>query len=258
MIAKDPIQGKRFAALAECNYRQRSIVSKGNLSYCQTQFCGSSLPELRTPYLITHNSDRVITNHDFQHAPKRLKKWFACNCAATDKRAVALPLGLLNADNALEAMRTTTTPKERQLLLYLNAPCSGKRPHKRTERKKVYQIFADKDYCTTRSRYGTRELGFEEYYGEMASHHFALSPTGAGPDCHRIWEALYLGTFPICKKHPALMPFANLPILFVDDWRDITKEVLHDALPGLQTKLTQTEHKLTFKYWKERIERCAR
>lgn len=257
MIARDPIQGKRFADLVGCNYKQRSPVSKGNLSYCQTQFCGSFLADLKIPYLITHNSDKVVTDHSLQFAPCTLEKWFSCNCASSDKRAVALPLGLLNSQEALDALRGTTIPQSRELL-YLNAPINGKCSRKRTERKKVYQIFASKEYCATRSKHGIRELSFAEYYQETASHHFTLSPTGAGPDCHRIWEALYLGTFPVCKKHPALLPFSNLPILFVDDWREVTEAVLLEALPRLQAKLKQTAHKLTFKHWKERIQRCAR
>ena len=35
------------------------------------------------------------------------------------------------------------------------------------------------------------------YYHLINKYKFILSPSGAGPDCHRTWEALYMGCIPI-------------------------------------------------------------
>jgi hypothetical protein len=54
---------------------------------------------------------------------------------------------------------------------------------------------------------------------------FVICPEGNGIDTHRLWEALYLKTIPIIKKNK-ISPFlqkANLPILILNDWSDLTK-----------------------------------
>jgi hypothetical protein len=54
---------------------------------------------------------------------------------------------------------------------------------------------------------------------------FVLSPPGNGADCHRTWEALYMGAVPIVLKK--FWPFQeiNLPVLIVEDWEDVPSRV---------------------------------
>jgi hypothetical protein len=58
--------------------------------------------------------------------------------------------------------------------------------------------------------------------------YYTLSPRGAGEDCHRFYEAIYLDSIPIVKRTNT--PFDKLynifPCLIVDDWCDITEELL--------------------------------
>jgi hypothetical protein len=57
---------------------------------------------------------------------------------------------------------------------------------------------------------------------------YTLSPRGAGEDCHRFYEAIYLDSIPIVKRTNT--PFDKLysifPCLIVNDWSDITEEFL--------------------------------
>jgi hypothetical protein len=63
------------------------------------------------------------------------------------------------------------------------------------------------------------------------------------------WEAMWIGTIPICLRHPELLHFADLPIAFVDNWRDVTPEWC-DANAGL---INRSAEKVTLAYWVERI-----
>ena len=58
--------------------------------------------------------------------------------------------------------------------------------------------------------------------------HYALSPTGLGQATHRFFEAIYLDTIPIVKRSNT--PFDKLynifPCLVVDDWAEVTEELL--------------------------------
>ena len=67
-------------------------------------------------------------------------------------------------------------------------------------------------------------------------------------DCHRTWEALCLGCIPIVKAPNFSKLFENLPVLIVNDWNDVTKELLDKTIKNFKTK-TFNYDKLELKYW---------
>ena len=77
---------------------------------------------------------------------------------------------------------------------------------------------------------------------------FVLSPFGNGQDCHRTWEALCLGCIPIVKAPNFNKLFEDLPVLNVNEWTDITQELLDKTIQDFQTRQFNYE-KLTLKYW---------
>ena len=97
-----------------------------------------------------------------------------------------------------------------------------------------------------------------EYLAAVADASFIFSPPGAGWDCYRTWEALYLGTVPILLKTgtPFDDMYADLPVLFVDSYLDVTEAMLLSALSQLKTADFNWE-KLTADYWKDKIRQIA-
>jgi hypothetical protein len=81
---------------------------------------------------------------------------------------------------------------------------------------------------------------------------FVLSPYGQGMDCHRTWEALILGSIPIIKSKEFIKMFEDLPVLNVDDWCDVTQELLDNTIDIFKNK-TFNYDKLTLEYWKQKI-----
>ena len=81
---------------------------------------------------------------------------------------------------------------------------------------------------------------------------FVLSPFGNGMDCHRTWEALSLGSIPIIKGNGFSKMFEDLPVLVVDNWEQITEELLHQTIELFKTKQFNYE-KLKLSYWKNMI-----
>ena len=65
---------------------------------------------------------------------------------------------------------------------------------------------------------------------------FILSPPGAGFDCHRTWEALYLGAIPIVKTSSLDPLYKDLPVVIelVD-----TEENLSKLMPFLDKAVTE-------------------
>ena len=85
---------------------------------------------------------------------------------------------------------------------------------------------------------------------------FVLSPAGGGYDCHRTWEALLLGCIPIVKRFhiPHENVYANLPILIVNEWSDITENLLQQTVDLFQQQYNTFQwEKLTLAYWKQLI-----
>jgi hypothetical protein len=64
---------------------------------------------------------------------------------------------------------------------------------------------------------------------QILRHRFVLCPPGNGVDTHRMWEALVAGAIPVVLRSQAMKPFESLPILFVEDYREVTIELLEAA-----------------------------
>lgn len=86
----------------------------------------------------------------------------------------------------------------------------------------------------------------------QTSYSFVLSPHGNGLDCHRTWEALVLGCIPIVKKSPIDELYEELPVLIVNDWKEINVELLTNTIENFKNKNFNYE-RLTMKYWMDKI-----
>ena len=91
-----------------------------------------------------------------------------------------------------------------------------------------------------------------ENWENITQHSFVLSPFGMGMDCHRTWEALCLGAIPIVKAPNFQKMFEDLPVLIVNDWFEITRELLDKTIEDFKNREFKYE-KLTLQYWKTLI-----
>jgi hypothetical protein len=75
----------------------------------------------------------------------------------------------------------------------------------------------------------------------MANYSFVLSPFGNGMDCHRTWEALLCGCIPIVRTSVFRELFYGLPVLIVEEWCDITFELLTKTIQEFKEKHDNNE-----------------
>jgi hypothetical protein len=54
---------------------------------------------------------------------------------------------------------------------------------------------------------------------------FVLSPPGAGPDCFRTWEAIYLGAIPIVLRSHWPFNHLALPVLVVESFENLERDI---------------------------------
>ena len=103
-------------------------------------------------------------------------------------------------------------------------------------------------------------------WGAYSQHAFVVSPRGNGIDTIRTWEALMLGCIVIVRRivtsgTPALPPieelYADLPVVMIDRWSEVTREFLANILSEFAKRSANNEfryEKLSMKYWIEEIE----
>lgn len=112
-------------------------------------------------------------------------------------------------------------------LLYINCGIG------RHEERKPLVEFEGVSWVTTRFDKDSMFFPYDRYRDflvEMRDHKFMVCPVGHGMDCHRNWELLYMRRVPVMKKSTY---FARLmdgfPVLFIDQWSDITQELLEQS-----------------------------
>jgi hypothetical protein len=100
--------------------------------------------------------------------------------------------------------------------------------------------------------WGEYPISIDQYLQDLYAHKFALCPEGVGIDTFRVWDALYMKAIPIVKKSRHMLSFRDLPILFVDDYVSLTKEMLEDAYEEMLGREYSLEM-LEFSYWENLI-----
>ena len=95
---------------------------------------------------------------------------------------------------------------------------------------------------------------YEVYLADMAKWRFTISPPGNGIDCHRTWEALYLGVIPVATPAAGGL-YEYLPVIITEDLAGVTMEGLEAAFGRLEGPFAW--EKLTLSYWRDRIRDAA-
>ena len=86
----------------------------------------------------------------------------------------------------------------------------------------------------------------------MSKCKFVISPPGNGIDCHRTWEALYLGAIPIVRTSSLDPMYEGLPVLIVNEWSDISGEFLEKIWEEMRGKEFNFA-KLYASFWYKKI-----
>jgi hypothetical protein len=183
--------------------------------------------------LITHNSD--LTFNQPLSIPMNCIHWFGQNINFKNSRATSIPIGLertIRPDNLngvknklIEDVHNRNTLPSK--LLYVNYS-TNTNPSKRSNWK---EYFAPNNWATVKGG-----ISYTEYITDISEHKFILSPDGNGIDCHRTWEALYLGSIPIVEKSQSHINLYNdLPVLFVNSFRDVSEKLLHGMYNIIKT-----------------------
>jgi hypothetical protein len=253
------ICGRKFQLIADIvidTDRRDNLKTMKNKSiiWCKTDFVRDLFNEIKNDkndyFLITHNSDYSITEDVFQLRPKCIKKWFAQNVDYKHSDLVPLPIGLENDIGPSKGAYTDydvigqSVLNSRQRIIdkvYCNfnvLNCN--------KRNKVIDSLCRNDIAVLSSR-----LNYSDYCSALSKYKYIASPRGNGIDCHRTWEALYIGCVPMVESHLMYNAY-SLPIIQVDDWAKINIDFLREAEKSDMSKKTNYKQ-LDINYWFELI-----
>jgi hypothetical protein len=116
-----------------------------------------------------------------------------------------------------------------------------------TDRNICFNELKDKSYIYNLSNLNY-DINFTKMWGTIPVYelykfinksHYVIAPRGVGVDTHRFFEALYLKSIPIVKKTNTVFDklYEHFPCLVVDEWLDITEELLLSNLNNLKEKI---------------------
>lgn len=250
-----------------CTDKYLSLVSD-NIMYIKTDLLHHNLNNMvwrnnihilkPSKVWITGHSDYPITLDIFNRYNNNCNYWFAINKDINTSKIKSLPLGIANNTNESDfhpicgntdmMIDVLSQAKEIIKLVYLNFNINTY-PQ---ERQQCYNLFHNKEYVTVGKIENTLE-GRKKYLTDIRNHKFVLCPRGNGIDTHRLWETLYMGSIPIVKQCIGMNEFTDLPILFINDWSDITDENFLETKYDEITSQTWNLDKLKFSYWKKII-----
>jgi hypothetical protein len=187
-----------------------------------------------------------------------LIKCYSSNCNYIDnyhEKLNLLPIGLnyhhrsfpYIQEQELEIIKSNTIPfYERRILCYATFQFNINNRSYSHRKKAIDEIPSNLIY------YEPNRLDRIETWKNQTKYAFVVSPLGNGFDCFRTWEALILGCIVIVEKSPIDNLYIDLPVLIVDNYKDITKELLIETIEKFRL-ITFNYEKLYIEYWKNII-----
>ena len=91
------------------------------------------------------------------------------------------------------------------------------------ERRGIKELFYEKTWAEVHDK----RVPYSVFLYNLSQSKFVICPIGNAIDCHRNWEVLYMRRVPVMKRHSYLeVLFKDYPVLFVNEYSEITKELL--------------------------------
>ncbi len=175
--------------------------------------------------IFTNLEDTPIDEDIFDAIPDNVLCISAVNAIEHGDKVIPAPYGVQRkmspSDNRIEqlenAMKANIDPSLSKLL-YVNHNDSS-----HEDRVGLKDMFRDDEW----SNVDEQRVDYYHFLLNLANHKFILCPRGNAIDCHRNWEVLYMRRVPVMKRDEYLeVLFKDYPVLFVDKYSDITKDLL--------------------------------
>ena len=185
----------------------------------------SNFPDMKF-IIFTNLEDTPLDEYIFEAIPDNVLSISAVNAIANGGKVIPAPYGLQRAmnpsDNRIEDIKSSMRfiPKNPSGLLYVSHS-----ENTNTQRMGIKDIFRNKSWAEVHEE----RVPYSVFLYNLSQSKFMICPIGNAIDCHRNWEVLYMRRVPVMKTHPYLKKlFEGYPVLFVNDYVEVTEELLKD------------------------------
>ena len=213
------------------------------------------LPDNGSYIVITRNNDTSITQQvlDKAKTKKSIKRWYGINIGFNDPLFVPVPVGCATEGGYSTYLDwVSKEPQEEKYsdkLIYCRVNATGQNEERRiiikqNENNPIFTLV-------------THQIGSEEMYRSIKKHVFTACPVGEGRDCLRTYETIILGGVPLWSDYIELRHFEDLPVIYVKDWNNLTKEWCDGALEELKNRKTSTD-RMRMSYWDNHIKQSVK
>lgn len=170
--------------------------------------------------LISHWGIKPVDDELLKFVDDKIIHWFAKNALVKHPKLTPIPVGLedLHRYNAgipseFEKLRKRNVAKKEKILYDFKIATNES---ERLPAGNFLVNFADAEKPKNK-------LPIYDYHKLLQEYMFVASPPGAGRECHRTWEAIYLGTIPIVRRSVCEEYFENLgaPMWIINDWQEL-------------------------------------
>jgi hypothetical protein len=172
--------------------------------------------------LYIHNGDEIPPSVQMLQLVKNFKSVSSINWLGDPHVVRPLPIGLENRDK-----RRNGVPRD-----YLAAQKKGLPPFPDRDIQLLvcFSLHTNREERELAWKAGIKVPGAvvvnhpitpKKYRDLVLRSKFVLSPPGNGPDCHRTWEAMYLGAIPVVKESSWPFRHLNLPVHVVSNWENL-------------------------------------
>lgn len=263
------LSGDTFRAMADHVHdgtgdMDPATVSAGSVVFVAAtrirEFADVVLPRILEPFvLITHQGDTNVDASftDVAENPKVLH-WFAQNCMLEHPKVTPLPIGLEDRwrhnNGALRDYRRTAGRSDASIPRVAFAFNIRTNLSKRLACYSALAVSGVADELP-------QPLNASLYRSYLRRYMFVASPDGNGSDCHRTWEAMYLGCVPIVEDNPMTRSFKSLglPLVIVKDWNEIGAWTEDSARALYDSGMRGADRDpLLASFWRDAIRRAAR
>jgi len=174
--------------------------------------------------LVIHNGDVIPSPGEMLLLSQSFKNVHSVNWLGSPKIASPLPIGLENRDK-----RRNGVPVDYLKEIEKGLPEQNRRDisllvcfslHTNIMERSTAIQFA-RDFPGV--KIVTDPITPRQYRKLLLRSRFVLSPPGNGPDCHRTWEALYLGAIPVVLQKSWPFQDYDVPALVLQTWDQITE-----------------------------------
>ena len=175
----------------------------------------------------------------------------AVNAIAYGDKVIPAPYGVQRrmnqSDDRIEKLIDSMeyVPSNPRGLLYVSHNESSN-----AKRLGIKSLFYDKDWAEVNEQ----RVPYNVFLYNLSGSKFMICPVGNAIDCHRNWEVIYMRRVPVMTRDPYLEElYKDYPVLFVDDFSQVTKELLIENDDLFQRAQTMDLSGLTLPTFFDRI-----